>query len=63
MKILNVIFENEKVEEIKINGQSMTIQESGLSHTDITDIELVVEYLQEINEDTLILVNGNLQNI
>jgi hypothetical protein len=61
MKAFNVTFSNQ-VEEVKFNGVSMTPQEAGLSHTDITDIESVIDALIEvhgIDEEVIVFVNGN----
>jgi hypothetical protein len=60
MKTFNVTFENQ-VEEVTYNGVSMTPQEAGLGHTDITDIEEVIESLIEVHgdEEVIVFVNGN----
>ena len=57
MKVFNVTFKNQ-VEEVRYNGQSMTPQEAGLSHT---DIEEVIDALIEVHgdEEVIVFVNGN----
>lgn len=61
MKTFNVTFENQ-VEQVTYNGVSMTPQEAGLGHTDISDIEEVIEALIEVhgeNEEVIVFVNDN----